>query len=660
LRESFRFLSVISRSLKNQYPASRIRTIDGLRGIAVVLVILYHANIPAFPLPGGFLGVDIFYVISGYVVCKSLQERIDQNILFLSEFYARRVVRLFPALVITLLLTSIASLFLLYPFDLQAYLRSMIGVNFLGANFWFWRKTTNYFDPTSSYSPLIHTWSLAVEEQFYLLFPAVLLLINKLRKHFQLLALIGITLMFLLLTASLSVKFPNATFYLLPFRVWEFGFGIIVYFLHRKPVGKIYLRGLSINLLQVAYLITVLVICLNFNPLGNGMILTQVIVTLLTGLLLLFCRRDSRNKEVLSHPLFVGIGVISYGAYLLHQPIFTFLLYAQKTIPTTLQLIAAIILTFIFAWLIHHLFEKPIQLRYSSHPRPRRVLASWIFVSILITSTSLILISTKATAHRVTPVQAKILAFAQTDNGSRFEWKKCFLSGNDLPKLFASYCQGNQENSPLLMFGDSHSAMISSALAKKVPGMARFSSAGCAPILETAGVTHECHQVNKFIFNRISELHPKVILIKNNWLDDAVNGTFRESFIRNMESTLQAIKVASPQSQIFILGNTPQWLPSLPVALVRANVELVGMQWIYTPKLSLLEKSDSQLLQISKSLKIHFISYLPKLCHSNSCLAVATVDGVSEPFAFDYGHTTRTGSNILADATLTEISAYLR
>jgi hypothetical protein len=472
-------------------------------------------------------------------------------------------------------------------------------------------------------------------------------------------ALSGITLIFLLLTASVSVKFPNAAFYLLPFRVWEFGFGIIVYYLHRKSGERTYLRGLSINLLQMIYLILLLVICLKFNPLGYGMIFTQVIVALLTGLLLLFCHRDSRNKEVLSHPLFVGIGVISYGAYLLHQPIFAFLLYSQKTIPTTLQLIAAFILTFIFAWLLYYLFEKPIQFRYDLHPQPRRVLASWIIVSILITSISLLLISTKASAHRVTPAQVKILAFAQTDSGPRFEWKKCFLSSGDSPTLFATYCQGNQVNSLLLMFGDSHSAMISSALSKKIPGMARYSSAGCAPILETAGVADECHQVNQFIMERISVLHPKVILIKNNWLDDAVNGTFRGSFIRKMESTLQAIKVASPQSQIFILGNTPQWIPSLPVALVRANVELVGMQWIYTPELSLLEKSDSQLLQVSNSMKVHFISYLPKLCHANSCLAVATVDGVSEPFAFDYGHTTQAGSSILADATLSEVKSYL-
>jgi peptidoglycan/LPS O-acetylase OafA/YrhL len=620
---------------------------------------LYHAKISLLPIPGGFLGVDIFYVISGYVVCKTLQESIDKNFLTLTGFYARRVVRLFPALVVTLLVAGIASLFLLYPFDLQVYLRSVISVNFLAANFWFWNKTANYFDPTSAYSPLIHTWSLAVEEQFYLFFPAVLLLINRIRKDFQLVVSSGITLVFLLLTVSISARFPNAAFYLLPFRTWEFGFGITVYFLHRKFGGKINPRGLIINLLQVTYLALVLLITLSFNPLENRVMFTQVSIVLLTGLLLLFCSVDSEVKELLSHPLIVSIGVVSYGAYLLHQPVFTFLLYAQKSGPTTLQLSAAFISTFIAAWLLHQFVEKPIQLRFSSYPKPRRILASWLIVSLLITGFSLLLISSKVSAHRVTPVEAKVLAYIHSDNGPRLEWKKCFLGGNDSPALFATYCEGNQENSPLLIFGDSHAAMISSALANKIPGMARYSSAGCAPVLVTAGVTQGCHQVNKFIFERISALHPKVILIKNNWLDDAVNGTFRKSFIKQMESMVGAIKIASPQSQIFILGNTPQWLPSLPVALVRANVVLAGQQWLDTPELSLLRKSDSQLVQVANSTNVHFISYLPKLCHANSCLALVTVDNVSEPFTFDYGHTTRAGSDILADATLSEVKSYL-
>jgi hypothetical protein len=320
---------------------------------------------------------------------------------------------------------------------------------------------------------------------------------------------------------------------------------------------------------------------------------------------------------------------------------------------------AAFFLTFIAAWLLHQLVEKPIHFKFSSYPKPRRILASWLIVSLLMTGFSLFLISAKVSAHRVTPAEAKVLAFTRSDNGPRLEWKKCFLDGNDNPALFAPYCGGNQENSPLLIFGDSHAAMISSALVNKIPGMARYSSAGCAPVLATAGVTKGCHQVNKFIFERISALHPKVILIKNDWLNDSVNGILRKSFIKQLESTVAAIKNASPQSQIFILGNTPQWLPSLPVALVRANVVLVGQQWLDTPELTSLKKSDSQLLQIANTTNVHFISYLHKLCHANSCLATVTADNVSEPFTFDSGHTTRAGSDILADATMSEVKFYL-
>jgi peptidoglycan/LPS O-acetylase OafA/YrhL len=641
-----------------QFP-SRIKSIDGLRAVAVILVILYHAKISLAPIPGGFVGVDIFYVISGYVVCKSIEARIDKNFLTLPDFYARRILRLFPALVITLVLTCIASFYLFYPFDLQVFFKSTISIIFLGANFWFWRENANYFNATSEYSPLIHTWSLAVEEQFYLVFPIFILLLNKYVKLNRIIIFSAATVAFLALTISLSSTYPNAVFYLLPFRIWEFGIGITVFYIKRKFSRRISSRGSIINLVQIIYLVLILLTSTRFDPLTSNIMLIQVIAAFSTGLLIFFCHTDYSGKDFLSTRLMVSIGAISYSAYLLHNPIFTFLLYSSQRIPSTSQLLLAILLSFVGAWLIHRFAEKPIQKYYRHKQKSSRIIASWFMISVLLASVSLVFISTKVTGRTLTSAAEETLAFSQSNNDSRLEWKKCFLGLNDSPQLFSPSCAGSRSNTQFFIFGDSHSAMIASALVNKVSGIARYSSSGCSPVRAAEGPQTRCDEVNSFVMKQISILQPRTILIKINWLDQTVNGKLSKSFIEEFESKINSIKVSSPQSQIFILGNTPQWLPSLPIVLVRSDKSIDRQQWIPVPQLSLLENLDFQLVQIANSTNSYFISYLPKLCAEDSCLAVATVDGVTEPFAFDYGHTTYAGSQILANLTLTAVNTYV-
>jgi peptidoglycan/LPS O-acetylase OafA/YrhL len=648
-----------SKSMNDIQVPSRIKSIDGLRAVAVILIILYHAKISIAPIPGGFVGVDIFYVISGYVVCKSIAEGINKNSFTLRDFYARRVLRLFPGLLVTLFLTCIASLYFFYPFDLQDFFKSIISINFLGANFWFWKENANYFNATSAYAPLIHTWSLAVEEQFYLVFPILTLMLNKYLKHYRVIIYSGATFAFLALTISLSSTYPNAVFYLLPFRIWEFGIGITVFYIKRNLNIRFFSRGLIINILQLTYLLLILLVSTRFNPLISNVMLIQVVTASATGLLIFFCHADSPFKDFLSTRPMVSIGVISYSAYLLHNPIFTFLLYSSQRIPSTPQLTVAFLLTFVGAWVVHRFVEKPIQKRYGFNQKSLRIIASWLAISVLFASISFIFISSKFAARTITSAEEQVLAFSQSNNDSRFEWKKCFLGLNDSPDLFSPSCAGNESNSQLLIFGDSHSAMIASALVNKVPGMARYSSSGCKPVLDVGGQRTKCDEVNSFVMSQILSLQPKAILIKTNWLGQSINGTFSKWFIQEFESTIKEIKESSPQSQIFIMGNTPQWLPSLPIVLVRSEISIDRQQWIYTPQISLLKKLDFQLEEIANSTNSHFISYLPNLCRADSCLAVASIADVTEPFAFDYGHTTSVGSEILANLTLIEIKSNL-
>ena len=632
--------------------ADRIRVVDGLRGIAVILVILYHAKIPTLETPGGFIGVDIFYVISGFVVCKSLQQSMDKGSFSFTEFYARRIVRLLPVLAVTLFLTSLVAFFLLYPFDLRDFFKSLISVNLLGANFWFWHTTADYFNPNSSYSPLIHTWSLAVEEQFYLIFPLALLIVHRYFKKFRVGIFFGLTVISLILTLLLAPKFPNASFYFTPFRAWEFGCGIVAYFLGKKFVSTHPLKPVFGHLIQKFIFLLFVFVGFRFSSLSTSIISIQLLVVLGTSLTLFFSTLCVVPvKGILSSRSLVSAGEMSYSAYLLHQPIFSFMMYQTNQVPTVSQLFAGLLATFSGAWLLQRMVERPIQNKLRSPTHFGWIITTWISISMLFISTSFLFVAKGWSAQKISPAQANILAFSKSENGLRMEWKSCFLGTNEMPDRFASFCGGTGTNSRILMLGDSHAAMIASSLLKKVPTMARYSAAGCAPTLDSKRITRGCYRINKLILNRVSTLQPNVILIANNWPDRAVNGSFPNNFKEEFRSFILLIRERSPRSKIFILGNTPEWAPNLPAVLVRNKVTLAKEQEIYTPQLSMLRKLDSQLMQIVNTTQVSFISYLPELCSVRSCLAVARFNKLTQPFLFDNSHTTLVGSEILAKRT---------
>ncbi|WP_165795491.1 acyltransferase family protein, partial [Methylobacterium frigidaeris] len=199
--------------------------IDGLRAVAVLAVIFYHVGLVW--MPGGFVGVDVFFVISGYVITRGLMREASGGGIALSDFYARRIRRILPALVATLALTSLAAIWLLLPPQLEDYAGSAAASALSVANLYFWRAS-GYFDAAALYRPLLHTWSLSVEEQFYFVLPVSLLLAIRLRLRplwlpFGLVALLSFGL-----SLYAGRYAPTANFYLLPTRAWELLVGALL------------------------------------------------------------------------------------------------------------------------------------------------------------------------------------------------------------------------------------------------------------------------------------------------------------------------------------------------------------------------------------------------------------------------------------------------
>src|SRR5688572_16591631 len=207
------------------------RDIDGLRAIAVMSVVLYHYAPGTFP--GGFVGVDVFFVISGFLITRLIHDAVIANNFSFADFYLRRVRRLFPALLFTLLASTLAAILFLSPNHLTQYGGSLVSAIFSVSNFYFWRQS-GYFDAAADTKPLLHTWSLSVEEQFYLVWPAVLVLLLTKTPRLPLLVVVGaLGIASVYLAERWLETDPSAAFFLAPARVIELASGAALVVLNR-------------------------------------------------------------------------------------------------------------------------------------------------------------------------------------------------------------------------------------------------------------------------------------------------------------------------------------------------------------------------------------------------------------------------------------------
>ena len=299
--------------------------IDGLRALAVISVIFYHLNIYFFNFKffqGGFLGVDIFFVISGYLITSILlREYYEKNRISLKDFYQRRARRILPALLVVIIASCVISFFLLFPSSLIKFSKSVIYSLSYVSNFFFWYSQTVYGAESSFLSPLIHTWSLSVEEQFYIIYPILLIFILRFfnNRLFIFLAIFFISSLFM---SAVGAKYvPSFNFFVLPTRTWELISGALIAYLelNRKKISY------KKNFFSIFGLCLIIFSFFYFKKeLDHPSILT--LVPILGTCLIIYFANNNENyvKNLLSKKFFVSIGLISYSLYLWHFPILSF------------------------------------------------------------------------------------------------------------------------------------------------------------------------------------------------------------------------------------------------------------------------------------------------------------------------------------------------
>ncbi len=293
--------------------------IDGMRAIAIIPVIFFHAGFSLFS--GGFVGVDIFFVISGYLITTIILSDLKEGGFSFLKFYEKRARRIFPALFLVMFVSLPFAWIWLLPEDLKSFSKSLYFVAAFCSNILFW-KTSGYFDGDAELKPLLHTWSLGVEEQYYLVFPLLILILWRTQKRLISFAIAGIFLVSLY-AANLKISDnPMSAFYFLPYRAWELLMGALIASgpLFKKPKDNDLINQIASAIGLVLVFISIFFLDKN-TPYPSYYTLLPVAGA---GLLIRFAKPNTWAHYFLANKLFISVGLISYSAYLWHQPIFAF------------------------------------------------------------------------------------------------------------------------------------------------------------------------------------------------------------------------------------------------------------------------------------------------------------------------------------------------
>lgn len=333
--------------------------IDGIRALSVLIVILFHLDIALFS--GGHVGVDVFFVLSGLLITTAITKQIDQGRFTFSQFYLKRMQRLFPALFTTVILTFVAASFVLFPDDFQRFAKSAIATTLSASNFLFWSES-GYWDVSSNSKALLHTWSLGVEEQFYIIWPALIVLMTKFTvprvAFFSFLTAIGIAVCYWLSNIDIS-----AAFYLLPARVFQFSSGALLALILQNPK---FTQSSILETLKGSLLFSGLLLII-----GSAILLDKSIaypsfyslIPTLGAVVLLMAGSAANGSSRLGKLLFenspsIWTGKISYSLYLVHWPIIVLYRYATNDDFSIDEILGMLILMFILGSLLHYQIEK--------------------------------------------------------------------------------------------------------------------------------------------------------------------------------------------------------------------------------------------------------------------------------------------------------------
>jgi peptidoglycan/LPS O-acetylase OafA/YrhL len=659
--------------------------IDGLRGIAVLSVVGFHA----FPIwiVGGFIGVDIFFVISGFLISTIIYKNLDGGTFSFSEFYSRRIKRIFPALIVLMTACLWFGWFNLLADEYQQLGKhSAASAGFI-SNFIFWQEA-GYFDSASETKPLLHLWSLAIEEQFYIIWP--LLIYLGYNRKFNLLIL-GLAITAGSFAFNVSTVHENfvQSYYSPITRFWELSLGSLLAYasLHRisfieavKKIIPIPLRQASNNdVSQLALkercsntqsflgilLIGGAVLVINKNREFPGW--WALLPTVGTYLIISGGPKAWFNRMVLSHPILVWFGLISYPLYLYHWSILSFLEIIELQDPSRTFRVGGIIASIVLAWLTYKFIEQPI--RFGGHGSKVKVVGL---------STSMIIIGFFGYMIHIRDVNSFDQIEEQSISLFNYDYfggktveefwgdNSCFL----VTKGFSAFEERGCSNidfpgRPIVFFiGDSHAAYLApglrSYLSSRKINMTQFNFGWCAP-LDVQETGERCININENILKKISQIKPDILILFANYqMHLHRNGLLslgnKKTYDQIVNEELSKIKKLGVK-KIIVVGQIPTWKGSLPKVLARhflgKSLPMPDRTYIGVEERSL--EWDKRLRGQKYDDNIIYVSLKDQLCNEMGCLTYVSNNQEKDLIVFDYGHLTTIGAGFIIDKLLIPI-----
>ncbi len=584
--------------------------IDGLRAVAVTAVVLYHA----FPklVPGGFVGVDTFFVISGYLITGIILGGLDgpQGFSF-ADFYIRRVRRIFPALIVVLAATLAVGVTIFLPSELTSLTKNALASAFFGANFVLLSES-GYFALAAHLKPLLHLWSLGIEEQFYLVWPLALWLTPRKWRGAMIAVVMAASFA---LNVALVRSHPEATFYLPFTRAWELMAGALLVGVTIKQ------DGLKETLGAIGVVCGITFFTYHERTVFPGW---TALVPVIGAALTILAQGSLFSRIVLAHPLAAAVGRISYPLYLWHWPLLVlpriWLFRPLTTVESLLAIVAAIVL----AWLTYQFIERPIRAGRMGGARTALSGMAAVAVAALV-------------ALWLPPQLPKdIAALVDVPTGTP-EWRidRCMV--NSPKQDFAPDCIEHKR--PLLaLLGDSTAGALMSGLrhlqSRTQFGIAQLTVSSCQPLLAATarGMTDACLGRNREIVGLLTKSAPDVVLLHALWI--AVADELQPTI-----DTLRSLGV----KHIIVLGQVPVWSDSLPGAIA-VYYRRTGR--LLPERTSLFVDGQADYMQsVSDALGIEYVSARKVFCDPSGCLS-----RIGNELLFSDGvHLTPTGSKYLID-----------
>jgi peptidoglycan/LPS O-acetylase OafA/YrhL len=624
--------------------------IDGLRALAVVPVLFFHAGFPAFG--GGYVGVDIFFVISGYLITEVLLRDWRVGEFSIARFYERRARRILPALFTVMAFSSVLAIAIMVPPDLKQFAASVLAAATFWSNFIFWAQD-GYFTAASHYKPLLHTWSLAVEEQFYILYPLVLWLILKSRQP-RLIYLILLLVGFGASIWAASIH-QNSAFYLSPFRAWELLLGGALVVIDFPRIKSPALAELTALVALAAIIFAV--VTFNTSTQIPG---APALLPCGGAALLMHIGKSKRTvvAKVLELRPFVAAGLISYSLYLWHWPLLAFArLYLLRplTVYETLAVLAASGMLALVSW---SLIEIPFRKKTVSRKTRRyfALAASVVFISVVVAT-----YATDGLPQRFTSRVDYLASFENKsdirDAFSRLGVSQCFgfEHEGDLVSQVDKCLAPSAKHPSIAIWGDSHAAMYFSGLMESVEfrkqNVSVAALASCAPV---AGIVKpvQCPEFYSAVGHSLAQTKPDVVIIAGYW--DSL-GLPISVLAARLHTTIN--KLLLQGAQVILVGPGVEFDESLPVILARDASR--GRYGENHTRAGIVSADDYLAKEFERTKGITYISVVRAMCPGGAC--ITTVEGT--PISSDESHLTREGgkfvsAKVIAPAIYAALSKY--